>query len=76
MVDVLVHRERHLGVRAVDRARRGVDEVLDPMVAAALEDVRRADHVRVDVGERVLQRVANARLRAQVHHPIELLAGE
>ena len=36
MVDVVVHRERHLGVRAVHGARRGVNEMLDAVVAAAL----------------------------------------
>ena len=65
MIDVLVHGERHLRVRAVHRAGRGVDEVLDAVVPAAFEHVREADDVAVDVGVRILQRVAHAGLRAR-----------
>ena len=61
MVDVLVHAEGHRRVGAVDRARRGKDEMLDAVVAAALQHVQRADDVGIDVGVRVFQRVADAR---------------
>ena len=50
--------------------------MLDAVVAAALEHVGGADHVALDVGERVLDRVAHARLRGEVDHALELLAGE
>ena len=50
MVDVLVHRERHLGVEAVDGRRRREDQVLDRVVAAPLEDVEETDDVAVHVG--------------------------
>ena len=43
------------------------------MVAHALQDVQEARDVRVDVGVRVHQRIAHARLRRQVHHAVELL---
>src|SRR3546814_5176327 len=53
VVDAVLDRERQLAVVAVDRARRGVDQVLDAVVAAGLEDVHEADDVGVDVGVRV-----------------------
>ena len=43
---------------------------------AALEDVGGADHVAFDVGQRVLDRIAHARLRREVDHALEPLAGE
>ena len=64
MVDVLVHGERHLGVRAVDGARRGEHEVLDAVVAAAFEHRHRALHVAVDVRER-MSRCCSARRPAR-----------
>ena len=50
--------------------------MLDAVVPAALEHVQRADDVAVDVGVRVLERVAHARLRGEVDHALELLARE
>ena len=35
-----------------------------------------ADEVRLDVGARILDRIANARLRAEMDDPVELLAGK
>ena len=71
MVDVLVHRERHLRVGAVDRARRRVDQVLHAVVPAAFEDMQEADEVGVDVGVRVVERIAHAGLRRQVDDPLD-----
>ena len=45
-------------------------------MTAAFEDVREADDVAVDVGKRILQRVAHAGLRREVNHALELLARE
>ena len=50
MIDVLMHRERHLRIGPVDRARRGIDQVLDARMPAALQDVRKAQQIAVDVG--------------------------
>ena len=68
VVHVVVHGEREPRVRAVHRARRGEDQVLDTLVTAALEDVEEPDHVRVDVGVRVRERVAHPGLCGQVDH--------
>jgi hypothetical protein len=46
-------------------------EVLHAAVPATLEDVHEAHEVRVHVGVRVRQRVANTRLRREVDHAIE-----
>jgi hypothetical protein len=45
--------------------------VLHLAVAAAFEDVHEADQVAVDVGMRVLQRIAHAGLGGQVDHAVE-----
>ena len=50
--------------------------MFDTVVTAALEHVRRAHDVAVDVGERVLDRVTDPRLRREVDHPLELLLRE
>jgi hypothetical protein len=50
--------------------------MLDGIVAASLEDVHEPDDVRVDVGVRVLQGVANAGLGGEVHDAVEPLARE
>lgn len=41
------------------------------MVAAGLEDVEEADEVALEVGARVLDGVADARLGGEVHHDVE-----
>ncbi len=76
MVHVVVHRERHARVGAVYRAGRRKDEVLHPAVAAAFQDVGEADDVGVDVGVRVLQRIAHAGLGGQVDDDVETLVLE
>ena len=45
----------------------------DAVVPASLQNVRGADHVAVDVGVWVLDRIPHAGLRAEVDHPLELL---
>ena len=76
MMDVLVHRERHLRIRAIDRTRRGVDQVVDPVVPGTLEYVGEPQQVAVDVGERVLDRVPNSRLGREMYHAVEAFARE
>lgn len=68
--------ERHLLVAAVDRAGAGVDEVPDRVVAAGLKHVEEADEVALEVGTRILDGVAHARLGGEVHHDVEAVLGE
>lgn len=68
--------ERHLLVAAVDRAGTGVDQVLDRVVAAGLEDVEEADEVALQVSARILDGVAHARLRSEVNHDVEAVLRE
>lgn len=46
------------------------------MVAACLKDVEEADEVALEVGARVLDGVAHARLGREVHHDVEAVLGE
>ena len=46
------------------------------MVAAGLEHVEEADEVALEVGARVLDGVADARLGGEVHHDVEAVLGE
>jgi hypothetical protein len=73
MVDVVVLGERHLLVAAVDAGTRRIEQVLDAVVATALEHIHEADQVAVGVGERVLQRVAHACLGGEVDHRVGTL---
>ncbi len=50
--------------------------MLHLVVAAALKDVDEADQVAVDVGMRILDRVAHTGLGGQVDHLVELFLGE
>lgn len=50
--------------------------MLDRVVAAGLEHVEEADEVALEVGARVLDGVADARLGGEVHHDVETVLGE
>ena len=50
--------------------------MLDRVVAACLEDVEEAHEVALEVGARVLDGVAHARLGGEVHHDVEAVLGE
>lgn len=68
--------ERHLRVAAVDRAGAGVDEVLDRVVAAGLEDVEEADEVALEVCAGILDGVADTGLGGEVYHSVEAVLSE
>ena len=76
MVDVLMHAERHLGVGAIDRARRRINQMLDAVMTAALEDVQEADQVGIDIGVRIVERVADAGLRGEMQDALRLVFRE
>ena len=46
------------------------------MMAAGLEHIEESDEVALEVGARVLDGVADARLGGEVHHDIEAVLGE
>ena len=69
-------RKGHVAVQPVDTAGAGVDQVLHPVVAAALQDVDEAVDVRLYVGIRIRDRVAHPGLRGQIAHPLEALVGK
>lgn len=75
-VDAVLLGERNLLVAAVDRAGAGVDEVLDRVMAAGLEHIEESDEVALEVGARVLDGVADARLGGEVHNDVETVLGE
>ena len=50
--------------------------MLDALLAAALQDVQESDDVALHVGMGILDGIAHARLRGQMHHALELLARE
>ena len=68
MVDIVVHRERQLGIGAVDRGRRRKQQVPAAMMPASLQNVGEAGQIGVDIGVRVLQRIPDAGLGCEVNH--------
>ncbi len=72
MIYIIVNGERHFGVRPVDRAGRGVDEVLHVVLPAPFEDVQKTDEVTINVGMRIGQRVTDAGLRREMHDALRL----
>ncbi len=74
VIDIVMHRERHGGVGAVNAGAAGVDQVLHAIVAAALQDVAKANEVAIDVRERVFKGVTHAGLRCQVNHTLGFMA--
>ena len=70
-VDPIILVERHLAVVPVHRAGGGEDELTAAGLPHRLEQVRRADEVRLVVAPRVGQRRPDAGLGGQVHYGIE-----
>ena len=76
VVYILVYRKRHGGVGTIDAGAAGIHKVFDPMVAAAFQNVCKADDVTVDVGHRVVDGVAHPGLGGEVDHALRLVRGE
>ena len=66
----------HAAALAVDAARTGVEQMPDAVVAAVLEHVEEAHHVRLHIGIRVLDGIAHAGLPRHVDHHVEAPGGE
>ena len=67
MVDGLVLGERQHVIRAVDRRRRRIDEVRDAACRQPSSTWPNAIDVVAQVGVRIDERIAHARLRGEVH---------
>jgi len=76
MVDVVISRKRHDGIAAVDRAGGGIKQVADRKVAAGLEDVEESSQVGVEIGIRVLNRIAHTGLGRKVDDIVGAQAAE
>ena len=73
IIHPVVRAERNLFVSAVHAAGAGVDQVLDGMMPAGLQDVVEPDHVALDIRIRVLDAVADTSLSGQVHDDVEMV---
>jgi hypothetical protein len=71
VIDIVALGKRHAGVAAIDARTRGIDEMLDAVLAAAFEDIRETEQIAVHVGGGMGQRVTHAGLRREMDHPIE-----
>ena len=66
MVDIVVHGKRHVGIGAVDRRRRRIEQMPAAVVPAAFEDIGEADQIGIHIGVRIDQRIAHAGLRGEM----------
>ena len=76
MIDVVVLGKRHALIAAVDAGTAGIDKVLDAVVATAFENIDEADHVAIDIGMGILQRIAHTGLRREVDHALRAFRRE
>ncbi len=72
IVHLVLDREGQLGVAAIDRGRTGVDHVAEPVAETSrgLKHVHVPNDVRLDVGTRILEAVADPRLGREVNDPV------
>ena len=59
MVNTVVLGKGRLGVAAVHRTAGGIHQMLHVVMSAALEDVAKARQIALDIGRRVLDRIAH-----------------
>ncbi len=90
VVHPVVRAERDFLVAAVDAAGAGVDQVLDTLVSeipgragndvirvpTSFQDVVEPDHVALDIGIRVFDAIADARLSGEVYDDVEVVLVE
>jgi len=76
VIYVLMDRERHRGVRAVDGTGRGKYEMRHVRVTASFENVDKAVEIAVHVRVGVLEAVTHTRLCGQVNNAVEYVTGE
>src|SRR5439155_6934574 len=73
MISIAVFAKRHGRAGTIHTARACVDEVRRLRAATSLKDVSKRDHIALDVGMRVDQRVPHTRLSRQVYHAIKYM---
>jgi hypothetical protein len=71
MIDAVFDRKRHLRVGAIDRRRRRIKQMPATVVAAGFQHVEEAVEVCARIDVRMVDRVADARLRREMDHPCE-----
>jgi hypothetical protein len=76
MVGAVVLAKRHVGVAAVDRARGGQHQVSHRMQTDRFEKVEGSGKIGVQIGARIVEAVANPRLRGQVDHHVDGRLGQ
>ena len=73
IIHPVIRAERNFLVAAVHTAGASVDQVLDRMMPAGLQDVVEPDHVALDVRIRILDAITDTGLSGKVHNDIELV---
>ena len=76
IVHTVIGAEGNFLVSAVDAGRWSVDQVLDGIVPAGLQDIIETDHIAFDVHIRILDTVAHPCLRGEINDYIELVLFE
>ena len=76
VVGYVVLGKRDLPARPVHGAGRCEDKVLDIVLSANFENVREPHQIACHIRLRVLNRIANTRLRCKMHHPDRFRCGE
>ena len=67
VVHLVVRRVRHLLVAAIDRGGRGIDQMLDFVVTAGLQDIVESDKVALNVRVGIGDAVADSSLSGKIH---------
>src|SRR3546814_19976251 len=72
----LGHAKGRTGAHAVNRRRRSINQMRDGPVARQFENIDMPRDVRMDIGGRVFERIADAGLSAEMDDPLNGVAGE
>lgn len=67
LIDRIVFCKRHLGIGAIHRTARCIDQVLWRVTTARFQNVEKPDQIRLRIGIRIVQRVAHSGLRSEVN---------
>ena len=76
VINHIIRIERDLLVSAVDGGGRSIDQVLHRMIAASFKNIEEPDHIRFDIGLRVIDGIPHPRLSCQIHNNIKMIGIE